>query len=135
MIDIESLAWTWARVVTLPMEVGIQGAFDRDTSTIFLADDLSDVQRSCVLAHEISHAKHRDHGCYGHGSPMERRADMDAARLLINPFEYAAAEVVCDNAIWLARELNVMPYIVHAYREWLYEHPEKANNLCRFDYF
>ncbi|MFT8359177.1 ImmA/IrrE family metallo-endopeptidase [Bifidobacterium aquikefiri] len=129
MIDVESLALPWARVVTLPMEAGIQGAFDRETSTIFLASNLSDMQRACVLAHEISHAKHRDHGCYGHRSPMERRADMDAARLLINPVEYATAELVCDNVVWLARELNVMPYIIRAYREWLHEHPEKQNRL------
>jgi Zn-dependent peptidase ImmA (M78 family) len=124
MIDIESLASMWARVVTLPMEAGIQGAFDRETNTIYMASNLTDAQRRCVLAHEISHAKHRDHGCYGHTTAMERRADTDAARLLLNPLEYAAAEIVCDNAIWLAKELNVMPYIIHAYREWLCDHPD-----------
>lgn len=117
------MAARWARIVTVPMEHGVQGAYDADTDTIFVSDRLSDVQRRCVLAHEISHARHRDRGCVAPGSPVERRADREAACLLVNPGEYAMAERVCDNVWWLARELDVMPWIINAYRGMIHENP------------
>jgi Zn-dependent peptidase ImmA (M78 family) len=115
------MAARWARIVTVPMEHGVQGAYDADTGTILISDRLSDVQRRCVLAHEISHARHQDCGCVGSGSSVERRADREAACMLVNPGEYAVAERVCDNVWWLARELGVMPWIINAYREMLHE--------------
>jgi Zn-dependent peptidase ImmA (M78 family) len=124
---VEEMAARWARIVTVPMEHGVQGAYDADMGMILVSDRLSDVQRRCVLAHEISHARHHDRGCVGPGSSVERRADREAACLLVNPGEYAAAERVCDNVWCLARELDVMPWIINAYRETLHENP------CAFD--
>lgn len=122
-MDVESLALHWARVATVPMEHGVQGAYDADTDTILISSGLADVQRRCVLAHEVSHARHRDRGCVAPGSPVERRADREAARLLVDPGRYAMAERVCDNVWWLARELDVMPWIINAYRELVHEFP------------
>ena len=118
MIEVEQLAWQYGRVLTMPMSVGFQGAFDVETGTIYVSDQLSDIQRRCVLAHEISHAKHKDVRCRTNGY-SERRADREAAQLLVNPLEYASAEIINDNLVWLARELGVMPYIIRAYRSLL----------------
>lgn len=121
MIDIESLAARWGRVIELPLEVGIEGAYDGTRGVIFISNRLSDVQRRCVLAHEISHARHHDICCREEKSQIERRANIEAACMIIDPYEYAIAEQISDNAIWLARELNVMPDIIQSYRDWLYE--------------
>jgi Zn-dependent peptidase ImmA (M78 family) len=120
---VEEMAARWARIVTVPMEHGVQGAYDADTDTILISSGLTDVQRRRVLAHEVSHARHRDRGCVAPGSPVERRADREAARLLVDPRGYAVAERVCDNVWWLARELDVMPWIINAYRELVHEFP------------
>jgi Zn-dependent peptidase ImmA (M78 family) len=130
MIDIESLAAHWARIVTLPMEHGVQGAYDKKAGAIYVADSLSDVQRRCVLAHELSHARHRDMSCLPADSTMELRADMEAARLLISPAEYASAEAVCDGVWWLARELGVTVGMIVAYRHWLHE--SSASLPCEY---
>jgi Zn-dependent peptidase ImmA (M78 family) len=120
MIDVEGIAWQYGRVLTVPMPDGLQGAYDLQTGTIYTSNQLSDDQRRCVLAHEISHARHRDLSCSA-GGYSERRADREAAVLLIDPTEYASAEVVNDNEVWLARELSVMPYLIRAYRQLLHD--------------
>ncbi|WP_180335287.1 ImmA/IrrE family metallo-endopeptidase [Bifidobacterium pseudolongum] len=84
---------------------------------------LNDVQRRCVLAHEISHARHRDAGCRC-DRWSERRADMEASAMLISPLEFAYAEAVYEgNTIGMARELNVLPWAVVAFRERLRDDP------------
>lgn len=121
MIDIESEALRWARVRDdIPLASGLQGGYDAGRNLIVVAGDLSPVQRRCVLAHEISHARHRDVGCKCNAA-TEKRADMEAARMLIDPVEYMTAERIYDNEIQIARELNVMPWVVRAYRLWLHE--------------
>lgn len=93
---------------------------------IILDRRLSPVQRRCVLAHEISHARHRDTACE-HGGVMEARADMEAARMLLSVVAYAAAEQVYDgNTHMMALELGVMPWVIDAYREWLHDNPNMA---------
>lgn len=121
MIDIESEALRWARVRDdIPLAAGLQGGYDAGRNLIVVAGDLSPVQRRCVLAHEISHARHRDVGCKC-STATEKRADMEAARMLIDPVEYMTAERIYDNEIQIAKELNVMPWVVRAYRMWLHE--------------
>lgn len=121
MIDVEAEARRWATVRDdIPLPSGVQGGYDARRNLIVLRDTLSPIQRRCVLAHEISHARHRDVGCKV-DSAAERRADMDAARMLIDQADYIAAERVCDNDVWMARELGVMPWVIHAYRLWLHE--------------
>ena len=113
-MDVESLALHGARVATVPMEHGVQGAYDADTGVILVSSGLTDVQRRCVLAHEISHARHRDRGCVAPGPPVERRADREAARPLADPGRYARAERGCGNGGWLAGEPDVMPWVIDA---------------------
>lgn len=101
----------------------VQGLYLRESNLILLDCDLTSEQRRCVLAHEISHARHRDAGCRC-DRWTERRADMEAAAMLISPLEFAYAETVYEgNTVGMARELNVLPWAVCAYREWLHDNP------------
>lgn len=102
---------------------GLQGAYVPNCALILLDERLGDVQRRCVLAHEISHARHRDAGCMS-DRWVERRADMEASALLVNPVEYAFAEQLYEGDVALmARELDVMPWVVDAYRQRLHDDP------------
>ena len=113
----------WARVAEQPLPVGYEGFYTPGLDLIVLDSRLTDVQRRCVLAHEISHARHRDAGCRC-DRWTERRADMEAAAMLISPLEFAYAETVYEgNTVGMARELNVLPWAVCAYREWLHDNP------------
>lgn len=102
---------------------GLQGLYLRKPNLILLDTRLRGVQLRCVLAHEISHARHMDAGCHiDHWT--ERRADMEAAMLLIDPMEYSYAETVYEgNVIGMARELDVLPWVVEAYRMRLHDDP------------
>lgn len=100
----------WARVAEQPLPVGYEGFYAPGLDLIVLDSRLTDVQRRCVLAHEISHARHRDTGCRC-DRWTERRADIEAAAMLISPLEYVYAESVHEgNTIGMARELNVLPW-------------------------
>lgn len=117
------LASTWGSVHHARLQDGLQGAWCARYGLILLDSRLTDVQRRCVLAHEISHARHHDAGCRC-DRWAERRADIEASMLLINPMEYAFAEQVYDgNALCIAHELGVMPWVVEAYREHLHDDP------------
>lgn len=88
---------------------------------IILSDKLSPVQRRCVLAHEISHAKHHDIGCKT-DAYTEQRADVEAAKMLISQTDYVTAEILYGNdECAIARELSVMPWIIRAYKQWLHD--------------
>ncbi|RYQ42435.1 hypothetical protein PG2000B_1128 [Bifidobacterium pseudolongum subsp. globosum] len=44
--------------------------------------------------------------------------------MLIDPLEYAYAEAVYEsNVVGMARELNVLPWVIMAYRERLHDDP------------
>ncbi|WP_061960622.1 ImmA/IrrE family metallo-endopeptidase [Demequina flava] len=79
----------------------------------------SELTQRVTLAHELGHAHHghdwtRDHDRHRD----ERQADQYAARLLISPVEYAAAEaLVGSHAGALARELGVTRRLVELRRE------------------
>lgn len=104
----------------------VQGLYLREPNLILLDRDLTSEQRRCVLAHEISHARHLDEGCRM-DRWSERRADCEAAMMLINPMEYAYAETVYDgNIMGMARELNVLPWVITAFRERLHDDPTLA---------
>ena len=120
-IDIEQEAKRYARIVIAPIQAGYQGLYDVRTETIYRADNLTPTQYRCVLAHEVSHAKHRDRG--GHVDRYtEQRADMEAARMLISQADYVTAEILYGNdECAIARELNVMPWVIRAYKNWLHD--------------
>jgi Zn-dependent peptidase ImmA (M78 family) len=122
MFDIEAEALKWASVYDMPIEIGVEGAYDGERHAIYLSQRLSPVQRRWVLAHEVSHARHNDGRCHASlRDQMERRADMEASRMLINPVDYASAEQINDDTVWLAHELDVMPQTIISYRDWLHE--------------
>ena len=101
----------------------VQGLYLREPNLILLDHGLTSEQRRCVLAHEISHARHLDEGCRV-DKWAERRADQEAALMLIDPMEYAYAEAVYEgNVMGMARELNVLPWVITAYRERLHDDP------------
>lgn len=121
MIDVEAIARKWAKVYELPLSSNLEGGYDATNNRILISDRLTPVQRRCVLAHEISHARHHDVGCKC-DSATERRADMEAARMLVNQLEYQSAEIIFDGDEYaIARELNVMPWIIQAYKQWLHD--------------
>lgn len=102
----------------------VQGLYLREPNLILLDHGLTSEQRRCVLAHEISHARHLDEGCRV-DKWAERRADQEAALMLIDPMEYAYAEAVYEgNVMGMARELNVLPWVIVAYRERLHDDPD-----------
>lgn len=87
MIDVETIARKWANVYELALPADLEGGYDAANNRILISDRLTPIQRRCVLAHEISHARHHDVGCKC-DSATERRADMEAARMLVNQLEY-----------------------------------------------
>lgn len=72
-----------------------------------------------ALAHELGHAHHGHDWTRDHDREHdEREADQHAARLLISPVEYAAAEaLVGEHPGALARELGVTRRMVELRRE------------------
>lgn len=121
---LEAEALRWARAVASGQLVDdMEGAFNLGSGLILLSDRLNPRQYDCVLAHEISHARHRDPGrCdrLAHDA-VERRADMDAARLLVDGGEYARLERINDDAGWIAREMDVTRWVVDAWRMVLHD--------------
>lgn len=97
----------------------ISGYYDDDTRCITLDICLATYQVRSTMAHELSHAKHRDRPVRQKDvhEARERRADADAARMLIDPLEYAAAEAfVGPHAGALAVELGVTRKVVLAFQ-------------------
>ena len=67
---------------------------------------MDDVTTLCALAHELGHAYYGDPP--GHHGAHEQRADRFAARLLVSPVDYAAAEALYGpQPQLLAHELGV----------------------------
>lgn len=119
---LEYIALQWAsRIRDRPLPDGLEGVYDAECNEIILSDKLSSVQRRCVLAHEISHAKHQDIGCKT-DTYTEQRADVEAAKMLISQTDYITAEILYGSDEYsIARELNVMPWVIKAYKNWLHD--------------
>lgn len=79
---------------------------------------MSDEDTLCALAHELGHAFYNDPP--GHTGKCERRADRFAARLLISPVEYRAAEETYGpHPARLAAELGVTTHLIHVFQSTL----------------
>ena len=121
MIDVETIASKWANVYELALPADLEGVYDAANDRILISDRLTPIQRRCVLAHEISHAKHHDIGCKT-DAYTEQRADVEAAKMLISQTDYVTAEILYGNdECAIARELSVMPWIIRAYKQWLHD--------------
>lgn len=93
-----------------------RGVYLDDHECIVLDHNLTRVQATATLAHEVGHATFGDR-C---SAPAhERRAWEYGAALIITPDEYAAAEaaVGCHTGA-LAVELEVTPKLIQAWRRW-----------------
>lgn len=75
-------------------------------------------QSRWVLGHETGHA-HYGHRCTGPASrsSAERQANAYAARLLIDPEEYASLKRINPDQHWLADEFSVHVDAIFAYEE------------------
>lgn len=75
-------------------------------------------QSRWVLGHECGHAYY-NHRCKGMNvrDAAERQANAYAARLLIEPVEYARLERINPDRHWLAEEFSVHVDGIHAYEE------------------
>lgn len=99
-----------------------RGGFDPAHRIIRVDPGMSARTTRSVLAHELGHATLR-HAPTPHGrlrARQERQADAWAARLLISPTAYAAAEELRGpHPASLAFELDVTVELVTAYQELL----------------
>lgn len=113
-VDVDDVGWLPARS---------KGGWFPDYELILLREGLSPVEQLCTLAHELGHA------VLGHTSSVggwfaqrqERAADQWAARLLVSPAEYQAAERLHGPHVGgIAHELGVTTHIVATWQD-LYE--------------
>lgn len=94
------------------------GCYVPDQQRIYLDTRLTPAEQRTVLAHEIGHAYY-GHGCTdGNATDAahERRADVYAARLLIDPAEYERLELIHPDPHLIADELGVTVGLVEIYR-------------------
>lgn len=106
------------RVIAAHLPAGVLGFYDKDAGIIYFDISLSDDERRCVIAHELGHVFH-GHDC--DTQEAEDQADAFAARLLIDPTRYAAAEAVSTDPDHLADELDVTRDIVLAFQKYAFQ--------------
>lgn len=94
---------------------GPKGAWIPHANAVSIRHGMSDIETLCTLAHELGHAHYNDPpGCMPR---YEQRADRFAARLLISPTEYAAAETLYGpHPARIAHELGVTTHLIHVWR-------------------
>lgn len=113
-VDVDDVGW-------LPAQS--KGGWFNEHDLILLARNLNPVEEMCTLAHELGHA------VLGHTADVdgwfaqrqERAADQWAARLLVSPAEYEAAERLHGPHVGgIAHELGVTTHILATWQD-LYE--------------
>lgn len=72
-----------------------------------------------ILAHELAHARRGDNG--HQNQHVEDLCDEEAAALIIDPHEYATAEICCETTGAIARFLDLPFRAVEAYRRRLWK--------------
>lgn len=98
------------------LPAGVDAMYSDHARMVLVRPGLDPWTYRCTLAHELAHAYFRDED---YGDPrLERRADQWAARMLITPVEYAAAEAIVGSSVGaLAYELEVTPETIEVWRE------------------
>ena len=120
--DLHQLADTIGVTVETHL-AGPKGRYVHRTRTVSLRADLGPTRYRCTLAHELAHAVAGDEptGIGWLDARMERIADERAARWLITPDAYAAAEALYGpHPGAIARELGVTLHILQTWQS-LYE--------------
>ncbi|MCS5479775.1 ImmA/IrrE family metallo-endopeptidase [Corynebacterium sp. YIM 101645] len=117
MLALENLAATLGVTImdTPRLRPDVNAVYLHHRRIILLRYDLDPYTRRCALAHELGHAYHGDQIP---GDPrIERRADEFAARILITPEDYAAAEALHHSVGAIAHELEVTPHLVEVWQD------------------
>lgn len=111
------------RVEERRLPSGLCGFYYEPARLIVLDESMPDFQRRCTLCHELVHARYHDAGCGApYGVKAERRARRQTALRLIDPVEYASAEMLCDgDAYRIACELDVTLQVVKDYQDMLHD--------------
>ncbi|MDN4615965.1 ImmA/IrrE family metallo-endopeptidase [Leifsonia sp. F6_8S_P_1B] len=102
------------RVCAAHLPPGIMGYYSPDESRIYFDVGLTPSERRTTIAHELGH---HDYGHRGNSSRAERLADSYAADLLIDPYDYAALELVNPDIAHIAEELCVTEQLVRHFQE------------------
>lgn len=95
------------------IEAPCRGFYDSERKVVVYDYALTPVEQMSVLAHELGHA-YFDHQCFGNAR-FESDADYYAARLLIDPAAYRAAEAIDPAVDAIAEELGVESRLVRAF--------------------
>jgi len=103
------LPTTWPHALYIP-----------ELNTIYLEARQPHCYKRANLAHELGHA------VLGHTRPQtdwwesrqELQADIFAARLLINPSDYAHLEASYESDIAIAEELEVTPHLLEVWKNY-----------------
>lgn len=90
------------------------GCYLDDERTILIRPNLTHPKEQETLCHEYVHAFYRDTTCH---PAVEWRAWREAARLIVDPLAYAAAEACSTSSIWIAKELGTTVKIIESYRK------------------
>jgi Zn-dependent peptidase ImmA (M78 family) len=94
------------------LQEGTLGLYSPDEARIYFDIQLTPSERRTTIAHELGHA-HYGHTC---STPAhERKAEIFAARLLIDPAQYAQLESVNPDRYYLAEELGVTVDLITTY--------------------
>ena len=95
---------------------GDHGGWFPDERLIVVSPTLGPRNRIHTLAHELGHATHGDPA--GHHPRYEHRADLYAARLLIDPREYAELETIYEGHLGaIAAEMGVTVSLLATWRD------------------
>ncbi|WIA97655.1 ImmA/IrrE family metallo-endopeptidase [Curtobacterium sp. MCBA15_004] len=105
------------RITYAPMPAGVIGYYNPLEHRVYADVRCTPDEKCSVIAHELGHV-HHGHTCdLGADSPIERQADAYAARLLIEPTEYARAELLYSGDVHaIADELCVTVDLVQAFQ-------------------
>lgn len=90
-----------------------QARWHEGVSVVSVRYGMTERRTVSVLAHELGHWWHGD---WCSGPAAERGAWRFAGAMLVDPDEYAAAELEHSSAGAIARELGVLTDVVHGYR-------------------
>lgn len=89
------------------------GAYLDDERKILIRPNLTHTFEEEALFHEYAHAKYRDRTCERR---LEHRALVEAAKLIIDPRDYARAERINANPLAIAKELDVTLHVIEIYQ-------------------
>ena len=99
---------------TSDLPVGWVGAYLDDEKRVLIREGMTPAQDEQARWHETAHAYYGDRV----STPaIERRAWVYAARMIVDPVKYAAAERLSTSSLFIAQELGTTTRIIETYRD------------------